>query len=169
MIRPATRADAAGIGAIWNPVIRDTTITFNPDEKPQEEIAALVAGPDPCFVWDESGGGGGDGGADGGGRILGFARHFQFRGGAGYRHTREHTVLLHPDGQGRGIGRALMGAVIEDARAAGHRSLFAGVSAENPAGVAFHAALGFATVAVLPGVGFKFGRWIDLVLMQKRL
>jgi phosphinothricin acetyltransferase len=62
-----------------------------------------------------------------------------------------------------------MAAVEADARAKGKHSLFAGVSSANPEGRAFHAALGFVEVAVLPEVGWKWGRWLDLHLMQKRL
>ena len=154
-IRPATPADAPQIAAIWNHAIRHTTITFNPVEKSDTEVADLCARQ--ALVCEE------------GGRILGFARFFQFRGGEGYRHTAEHTILLHKDGQGRGMGRALMNATCDAARVAEYHSLFAGCSAENPGAVAFHAACGFRTVATLPEVGFKFGRWIDLVLMQKML
>lgn len=157
MIRPATAADAAAIAAIWNTMIRDTTVTFLPHEKTVAEVAALIDGADPVFVWDDAG------------QVLGFARYFQFRGGAGYRHTSEHTVLLHPGAQGRGGGRALMRHLLDHAAAAGRHSMWAGVSGENIAGVAFHERLGFETVAVLPEVGWKFDRWIDLVLMQKRL
>lgn len=155
MIRPATPHDAQAITDIWNAVIRDTTITFNPDEKSCAEVAALTA--QGCLVWQESD------------RILGFARYFQFRGGAGYRFTAEHTIMLHADGQARGGGRALMQAICAHAKAAGIHTLFAGCSGENPGAVQFHAAQGFETVATLREVGFKFGRWIDLVLMQKRL
>ncbi|WP_333713579.1 GNAT family N-acetyltransferase [Yoonia sp.] len=154
-LRPATAADAPQIAAIWNHAIRHTTITFNPVEKSDAEVADLCARQ--ALVWEE------------GGRILGFSRFFQFRGGEGYKHTAEHTILLHADGQGRGMGRALMMATCDAARAAGYHSLFAGCSAENAGAVAFHAACGFRTVATLPEVGFKFGRWIDLVLMQKLL
>jgi phosphinothricin acetyltransferase len=159
-IRPATAADAAAIMAIWNAAIRETLVTFNPVEKTEAEVAAVLAartGPaGATFVADE-------------GVVLGFASYFQFRGGEGYARTMEHTVLLAPEGRGRGLGRALMAAVEEDARAKGKHSLFAGVSSANPEGRAFHAALGFEEVAVLPEVGWKWGRWLDLHLMQKRL
>ena len=154
-IRSATAADAPQIAAIWNDVIRNSTITFNPVEKSDAEVADLCASQ--ALVWEEDG------------RVLGFTRFFQFRGGEGYRHTAEHTILLHKEGQGRGGGRALMAATCDAAKAAGYHSMFAGCSAENPGAVAFHAACGFRTVATLPEVGFKFGRWIDLVLMQKML
>ena len=77
--------------------------------------------------------------------------------------------MLHRDGHGQGGGRRLMMALCADAKAAGMHTMFAGCSGENAGAVAFHATLGFEPVATLPEVGFKFGRWIDLVLMQKRL
>lgn len=161
MIRPATTADIPGILSIWNPVIRDTAITFNPQEKSPDDIAQMLADKAAAgfaFLVDVDDRG-----------VTGFVTYGPFRNGAGYAHTREHTILLAPRAQGRGIGRALMHAVCDHARAQGVHSLFAGVSAENPAGVAFHTALGFAETARLPQVGWKFGRWIDLILMQKFL
>ncbi len=81
MIRAATNADAGAIADIWNHYIRHTTVTFLPDEKTAEQVEAMLAA-DPCLVWELDG------------RVGGFARYFQFRGGRGYRHTSEHTVLL---------------------------------------------------------------------------
>ncbi|SFR34572.1 phosphinothricin acetyltransferase [Yoonia tamlensis] len=155
MIRAATPADAAQIAAIWNYAIRETTITFNPDEKSTAEVAALTA--QACLVWEK------------GGRIMGFARYFQFRGGAGYRFTCEHTIMLHPDAQGQGGGRQLQLALCAHAKDAGMHTMFAGCSGDNPGAVPFHAALGFEKVATLRQVGFKFDKWIDLILMQKHL
>lgn len=155
MIRAAKLSDAPQIAAIWNHAIRETTITFNPVEKSDDEVAALTA--QDCLVWKEQD------------QILGFARYFQFRGGEGYRFTVEHTIMLHADGHGQGGGRLLMAALFAHAKAAGLHSMFAGCSAENESAVNFHARLGFAKVATLPEVGFKFGRWIDLILMQKTL
>jgi L-amino acid N-acyltransferase len=159
-IRPATPADAEAIRAIWNPVIRDTAITFNSVCKTPGDIAALLA--------ERRAAGHGFLVADDGG-VRGFATYGQFRAGAGYARTMEHTVILSPAARGRGTGGALMAALADHARAAGALSLWAGVSAANPAGVAFHAAIGFATVARLPDVGWKFGRCHDLILMRKTL
>jgi phosphinothricin acetyltransferase len=155
VIRAARADDAAQIADIWNHAIRETTITFNPDEKSVSEVAKLTH--DACLVWEQ------------GKRILGFARYFQFRGGAGYRFTCEHTIMLHSDGQGQGGGRQLLVALCAHAKDAGMHTMFAGCSAGNPGAVPFHAALGFVEVATLRQVGFKFDRWIDLILMQKHL
>jgi L-amino acid N-acyltransferase len=161
MIRPATGADIPGILAIWNPVIRDTVITFNSVEKTPDDIARMIA--------DRTAAGQAVLVADDGAGVAGFATYSQFRGGVGYARTMEHTILLAPGTGGRGLGRALMTGVEDHARAGGAGSMFGGVSAENAAGRAFHAAIGYAEAAVLPRVGFKFGRWLDLVLMQKFL
>lgn len=161
MIRPATDADTAGILSIWNPVIRDTVITFNSVEKTPDDIARMIA--------DRHAAGHAVLVADDGTGVTGFAAYAQFRNGAGYARTMEHTILLAPGMGGQGLGRALMSAIEDHARVAGAGSMFGGVSAENLPGRAFHAAIGYAEVAVLPRVGFKFGRWLDLVLMQKFL
>lgn len=155
MIRPATHTDASAIARIWNAMIRDTTITFNPVEKTSAEVAALI-GKD-TLVWEENG------------AVTGFARFFPFRSGEGYKHTVEHTIMLDAHAQGRGIGRALLATLCDDAKRKGARMMIAGCSATAPEAIRFHATCGFETVATMPEVGFKFGRWIDLVLMQKRL
>ena len=100
---------------------------------------------------------------------MGFCTYFPFRCGAGYQFTVEHSILLHPNAQGRGIGRRLLTHVIDHARAADKHSLIAVVAKENDAGLAFHTAMGFIRRATLSEVGFKFGRWLDAVFMQKRL
>lgn len=161
IIRPAAPADAPKVAVIWNPIIRDTAVTFNSTEKTVQELAQDFVDKDArgrVFFVAES--------ADG---LLGFATYDQFRGGVGYAHTMEHTVILHPSARGQGIGRALMTAIEDHARVAGAHVLMAGISAENPDAVAFHAALGFREMARLPELGYKFGRWMDLILMQKRL
>ncbi|MCC5982851.1 MAG: N-acetyltransferase [Rhodobacteraceae bacterium] len=161
MIRPAVAADAPAIAAIWNPVIRDTVITFNPVEKTVEEIAALIADSDA-----------GDWGflvAETEGAVRGFARYFQFRGGFGYARSMEHTLYLDPQAQGRGLGHALMDALEAHARNRGRRMLIGGITGDNAASLRFHAARGFAEVGRIPDAGWKFGRFHTLVLMQKLL
>jgi len=163
-LRPAAEVDAAavaaGVAAVWNPVIRDTLFTFNSIEKSTDEIASMIrdcARQGRPFILAE----------DADGEIRGFATYAQFRGGIGYARTMEHTIMLAPSARGRGCGRRLMASLEDAAARAGVHSLIGGISAENPAAIAFHKALGFAPVARLPEVGYKRGRWLDLVLMQK--
>lgn len=161
MIRRATPDDAAGIAGVWNPYIRDTSVTFNSAEKSVEDIATLIRDRDAAGFATFA--------AEGPQGISGFATYAQFRGGIGYARSMEHTILLSPAARGNGTGRALLGAVEAHARAGGAHCLFAGVSAENAEGRAFHARMGYAEAAILREVGFKFGRYMDLVLMQKFL
>jgi len=161
IIRSAVASDIPGLIAIWNPIIRDTTIIFHNQEKTPESVAATMAERQQAghgfFVADE------------GGRIPGFSTYAQFRGGNGYATAMEHSVLLAPEARGRGIGRALMARLEDHARGAGAHTLFGGISGENPKGIAFHQTIGFREVARLPETGRKFGRWLDLVLMMKTL
>lgn len=159
MIRPAVAADLPAIAAIWNPVISGSLVTFTAVEKSPEMLAALLA--------KRNRGGFGFLVAEIAGEVLSFASYGQFRGGDGYARTMEHTILLAPDARGRGVGRALMAAIEAHAAARGVHSMFAGVSAANPEGIAFHTALGFRELARLPDAGWKWGRAFDLVLMQK--
>ncbi len=156
-VRLAGAADAAAVADILNHYIRHTTVSFKPHEYSQSDVERLIGDAPALFV------------AEADGRIVGYATYNQFRNGPGYARTMEHSILLAPDARGLGAGRALMAAVEEHARRAGVGSLWAGVSGENPDGVAFHRAIGFEEVAVLPKVGYKFGRWIDLTLLRKWL
>ncbi|PCD77724.1 GNAT family N-acetyltransferase [Pseudothioclava arenosa] len=161
MIRPATPLDYPAILAFWNPVIRDTTVTFSSEEKTPESLEAMIAARrvagQEFFVAEEAG------------SVLGFVTYGQFRGGNGYLHAMEHTIILAPEARGRGVGRGLMSALEEHARAGGTHLMVGGISAENAAGIAFHAAVGFAEAGRVREAGRKFDRWIDLVLMQKIL
>lgn len=157
MIRPALASDAARIADIQNAITRDTAITFNSQEKTVEDILAAIQ-EQPCFMVAETGD-----------EVIGFASYQQFRRGVGYGRTMEHTIVLTPEAQGRGVGRTLMTAIENHARAAGTGSMWAGISSENPNAVRFHSRLGYEEIATLPAVGFKFGRWMDLVLMRKWL
>lgn len=160
-LRPARPEDHAAILAFWNPLIRDTTVTFSSEEKTSESLAAMIAARRAAgheFLVAE------DAGA-----VFGFATYAQFRGGNGYATAMEHTIILAEAARGRGVGRALIEAIAGHAAEAGAHTLMAGVSAENSGGIAFHRSVGFRTVAVVPEVGRKFGRYIDLVLMQRVL
>ena len=160
-ILPACADDVDAIVAIWNPVIRDTTATFNSVEKSPADVITLIdahhAARQAFLV------------ARQGDHLLGFARYGAFRSGIGYAHTVEHTVILVDNARGQGVGRALMGALETHARANDIHSMVASVAAENAAAIAFHKALGFTQVAHIPEAGHKFGRWLDVVFLQKIL
>ncbi|MCH2095597.1 MAG: GNAT family N-acetyltransferase [Rhodobacteraceae bacterium] len=158
IVRPADAKDAPYIAGIWNDIIQNTMATFTTEPKTVDGLVADIRSRGHGFQVVEHHG-----------QVLGFATYFAFRSGPGYAHTKEHSIQLAPEARGRGAGRALMSALEHAARYDGVHSLWAGVSGENPGGVTFHARLGFAKIATLPEVGFKFDRWIDLVLMQKIL
>ncbi len=158
IIRPARARDSAAIAAIVNEVVRNTLVTFTTRERSPEDIAADIAARGPAFQVAERHG-----------QVIGFATYGCFRAGPGYTAAREHTIMLAPQARGQGAGRRLMTALEQVARSDGVHVLVAGISAENPGAVDFHAALEFQQVGRMPEVGRKWGRWLDLVLMQKIL
>lgn len=155
MIRQAVAADAAAICAIWNRIIAETAITFTTIPKTVSEVEEMIASRGAAFLILEN--------------RKGFATYGPFRGGPGYAATVEHTILLAPEAQGKGAGRALMRALMDQAVRDEHHVMIAGISGANPAAMAFHSRLGFAQSAALPEVGRKDGTWLDLVLMHKIL
>jgi len=157
ILRAATAADAGAIAAIWNREIRDGVSTFNTVEKELGALKAAIASEGVFLVAEEAS------------EVVGFATFGPFRGGPGYAQTMEHTVYLAESARGKGAGRALMAALETAAKERGVHVLVAGVGGENSAGIAFHKAMGFAEVGRMPEVGRKFERWMDLVLLQKRL
>lgn len=159
MIRDATAEDAQVLAAIWRPVIEKTTASFRPTALGADEVADMIA------MTRERG----HGFLVAGDPVLGFGYYGQLRANAGYSRTMEHTIVLSDAARGRGMGRALLGALEDHARARGATSIWGGISAENAVGLSFHAACGYAEAARLPEVGWKFGRAIDLVLMRKAL
>ena len=161
MVRKASTGDADAIARFWNPMIRDTHVTFARAEKSPREVAAMIANSEKighCFLVAEQAG-----------RVVGFATYRQFRAGVGYAHTMENTIIIAPQTQGQGLGAELLGALEDNARDAGVHSMIAAISSQNPAGIAFHAALGYREVSVVPEAERKFDRWLDLHVLQKIL
>ena len=158
--RPATEADLPAIRDIVNDVIRTTTAIFGDTEVSLDERLAwmrgrLAAGY-PVLVAEEAG------------VVVGFASYGAFRSGPpGYRHAAEHSVHVRADWRGRGVGPALVRALIDIARERGILVLVAGIDATAEASIRMHGRLGFAITGRMPGVGFKHGRRLDLVLMQR--
>lgn len=103
------------------------------------------------------------------GALLGFASFGAFRPHPAYKYSVEHSVYVHHEHRGRGLGRILLTRIIEEAEAFGAHSVIGAIDAENEASLKLHESLGFVRVGTLPQVGFKFGRWLDLAFMQKLL
>jgi phosphinothricin acetyltransferase len=109
-------------------------------------------------------------GGGAGGAVLGYAYASAYRTRTAYRYTLEDSVYVRPGLAGRGIGRALLAALIDRCAAAGYRQMVAVIGdSANAASIGLHAALGFREVGVLRSIGFKLGRWVDSVLMQRPL
>lgn len=102
-------------------------------------------------------------------QIAGFASYGPWRTRCGYRRTVEHSVHMHRDFRGQGIGTALILRLIELAKADGRHVMLSGISADNEGSLRLHQRLGFYESGRMQQVGFKFGRWLDLVFMQKVL
>ena len=100
------------------------------------------------------------------GAVMGYASFGDWRAFDGFRHTVEHSVYVAPDRQGAGVGRALMVALIDRAWALGKHVMVAGVEAGNQGSIRLHLGLGFRQVGLMPQVGAKFDRWLDLAFLQ---
>ncbi len=160
-IRYASPEDVHAIMHIWNTNISNTFNTFNSNIKTESEVEDTILERKKrrfgFFV------------AECDRKVIGFATYFQFRSGIGYSKTLEHTIFVSDKIQRHGVGKALMARLLEDAKRKNFQSIFAGVSGSNERAVKFHASLGFQVVAELPRVGYKFDKWLDLILMQKFL
>jgi L-amino acid N-acyltransferase len=160
-VRPAVHADVPAILDIYNHAVLHTTASY--DLEPQALETRLVwfdlrmQEGWPVLV------------AEVGGRVVGWSTYGRFRDKPGYRHTVEHSVYIAPDVQATGLGTALMGPLIEQARQGGYHVMIAGVDADNVGSLRFHERLGFVQVAHFRQVGHKFGRWLDLVFLQLTL
>lgn len=100
------------------------------------------------------------------GTLLAFGSYGTFRAWPAYKYTVEHSVYVHKDQRGRGLGLQVMQALIAAARQHGVHAMIGGVDATNAGSIALHERLGFKHVGTLPQVGFKFGRWLDLAFYE---
>ena len=160
-VRPAEFSDSKEIISIWNPYIKNTFVTFNASEKSQEDVCDLIKGRrnnghEFWVATDDD-------------KIIGFASYDQLRAGVGYKYSMEHTIIVSNKYKSLGVGKSLMGVLCAHAKNRDINSMWAGVSTLNIAAIKFHESLEFKTVARLPEVGYKFGTFIDLVLMRKLL
>lgn len=161
-IRTATEADAPRITEIYNDAVAHTTAIWNDTVVSEENrrlwIRERLAAGFPLLV-----------AVDEDDDVLGYATYGPWRPHDGYRHTVEHSVYVRGDQRGAGLGRVLMEALLEAARAQGIHVLVAGIDAENAGSIALHEKLGFVRTGLLPQVGVKFGRWLDLAFLQLTL
>jgi len=101
--------------------------------------------------------------------LLGFGTYGAFRSHPAYKYTIEHSIYVHPEHRGRGLGRLLLDALVSAAQAQDYHVMIGAIDADNRGSIALHEALGFVHGGSLPQVGFKFGRWLDLALYQRIL
>ena len=162
IVRAATEADAAALAAIYGDAVLHGFGTFEEDPPSAADMdgrrRAVQDRGLPYLV------------AEIDGQVLGFAYAGPFRPRAAYRYTLEDSVYVSPDAKGKGVGRAVLAAVIEACEALGIRQLMAVIGdTGNSGSIGLHRALGFEQTGVGKSVGFKHGRWVDIVHMQKAL
>ena len=161
-IRPATAADLPSVTGIYEHAVLYGTATFEliaPDlAEMTRRFDALKHGGFPYFV------------AVLDGRVIGYAYAGPYRPRPAYRFTVENSVYLQPDIHRRGIGLQLLQRLIGESEARGYRQMIAVIGdSANAGSIGVHTKCGFAMIGTHPNVGFKFGRWLDTVMMQREL
>jgi L-amino acid N-acyltransferase len=152
-------AHAAAILDIFNDAILHSTALYEYQPRTMETMAAWfkakAAGGFPVL-----------GAVDASGVLLGFASYGTFRAFPAFKYSVEHSVYVHKDQRGKGIGLALMQAIIAAAQANDVHTLIGGIDAANTGSIALHEKLGFTHAGTIKQSGFKFGRWLDLAFYQ---
>jgi L-amino acid N-acyltransferase YncA len=167
LVRPSRDGDIAAIAAIYAHHVLHGVASFEDVPPGEAEMARrraeLIARGLPYFVAER---------ADGAeaAKVVGYCYAGPYRPRTGYRYSLEDSIYLDPAETGRGIGRALLARVLERSAELGYRQMVAVIGgSETLPSIRLHAALGFSHVGALTGIGFKFGRWVDSVLMQRAL
>lgn len=154
--------DAPAIAEIYAHYVLKSTATFETDPpdlaETRRRIVEFSSGGYPFLVT-----------RDDTGRVLGFAFSHRYGPRIGYRYSVETTIYVRPDSIGRGIGSALLKALLEECEKRDFRQAFAVIAASEPASVVLHARAGFFPVGTLSGAGWKHGQWVDVFLMQRKL
>lgn len=164
-MRDAEDTDAPAITAIRNELIAVDTSEWRDEPYTVEDhrawLADQQAGGFPVLI------------ALDGDKVVGVATYGEFRGSGGrwpgYRYTVEHSIHVRADCRRRGHGRVLLQALVDRASGANLHVMVAGIDASNQGSIDFHEALGFDEVGRMPEIGWKFGRWLDLIFMQRLL
>jgi phosphinothricin acetyltransferase len=163
-LRPATPDDIAAISAIYNDAVLTTTASYdhNPEPLSARELwfeehretgfpvlVAQTIGPEP--------------------QVVGWGSLSSFRQKTGYRYTVENSIYIAAEARGQGIGKAMLAELIREARRIGMHAIVAGIDSEAAVSLRLHEQAGFVKVGHLPEVGYKFGRWLDVVFLEMRL
>lgn len=160
LLRDARPSDLGAIRAIFNHWIEHSTSSFRVAPDSEEQTRAWFEGRGPEFPVLV---------AEANGEVVGWASLNPHKPTGGYRHTVELSVYVRHDATGRGLGRRLVGELLERGRMAGHHAVLGGVCTEQVASMRLHESLGFTKVAHFREVGFKFGRWLDVAYFEKLL
>jgi L-amino acid N-acyltransferase YncA len=158
-IRLATRDDAESLCAIYNPYVTGSTVTFDMVARRLEDQLQWLdehSGAHPAIV-----------AVDQHDEIQGFASVSPYRSRPAYRTTVEDSVYVRSEAQGQGVGRLLLGEIVTMAEAHGFHAVMARIVDGHEASIALHRSCGFGLVGVERQVGRKFGRWLDVALMQR--
>ena len=163
-IRPAIPADLPAILEIYNHAVLNSTAIWveTPADLTDRQawLASRKAAGFPVLVADST---------PGRASVIGYGSFGEFRAYEGFRYTVEHSVYVTDEAQGRGIGKMLLRALIEEARGMGKRVMVGAIDASNYASLALHEHMGFEETGRMPGVGEKFGKRLDMVLVQLTL
>jgi len=162
ILRPSAAADIPAITAIYAHAVLHGTASFELEPPSEEEMArrraAILEGGYPYLVAERDG------------DLLGYAYAGAYRTRPAYRSTVEDSIYVAPQAQGQGVGRALLKALIRECEALDFRLMVAVIGDEESKGsIGLHRSLGFEPVGILKGIGYKHGRWLSTVLMQRPL
>ena len=160
-LRLAERRDAEAIRSIYNPEVVESTVTFDLVPRTIEDQVAWLddhSGGHPAIV-----------ATDGADDVVGFGSLSPYRPRAAYSTTVEDSVYVHRDARGAGVGAALLGELVRLGTAHGFHSAIARIVGNHEASIALHSGCGFSTIGTEREIGRKFGRWLDVVLMQRML
>lgn len=159
-IRPAIESDLPAILAIYGPYVENTAYSFEytvPTTAEFTDRFRRITAQFPWLVWEENG------------QVAGYAYGSAPFSRAAYRWDAEISIYVAPEYHGKGIGKKLVHALEELLRRQGYATIYSIITEENRGSVAFHAKIGYQFLVEIPRCGFKFGRWLGIIWMEKRL
>ena len=161
-IRPSLESDVPAIAAIYAHHVENGTGTFETSPPTESDMAArradVLSKGLPYIVMEDAG------------RVVGFAYCQWFKPRPAYRFSGEDSIYMHKDVAGRGLGKQLLAELVRQAEGVGVRKLIAVIGDSGNAGsIGVHRALGFTPAGAIKSCGWKFGRWLDIVMMEKAI